>query len=135
MIQAQMTWATSFSAAVTGSDSRRNSHPAAAMQEWIRKRHILKLSEPVSFSFDGPSKCFGMSAGFGSERREPASTLRGGGVGVGVRGRVISEDGREIGDTEGGVSDMSKMLYVMQGCDFVGWKNSSRQRESRLITS
>ena len=113
MIHAQITWATSFSAEVTGSLSRRNSHPAAAMQEWIRKRHILKFSEPVSFSLDGPSKCFGISEGFGSERREAASTLGGGGVGVGVRGKTINEFGGEVGGKDGGASIIAKRLNVM----------------------
>ena len=128
MIQAQITWATSFSAAVTGSLSRRNSHPAAAMQEWIRKRHILKFSEPISFSLDGPLKCFGISEGFGSERREAARTfkLRGGGVGVGVRGKVINEVGGEVEGKDDGTSDITVRLVVIRGCDFSkGGDNSS----------
>ena len=58
---------------------------------------------------DGPSKCFGMLAGFGSERREAVGILGGGGVCAGVPGKLKSEDGGGNGDggEDGGTAAIS----------------------------
>ena len=58
---------------------------------------------------DGLSKCFGILAGFGSERREAVGMLGGGGDCAGVLGKLKSKDGGGNGDggEDGGTAAIS----------------------------